>query len=76
MAKRAEINGHRLGIAGTGRAIASAARGLVGDCPERVDMLDRIEADESQPPRRVVAKKIHNEAVRCLMEGDRDDYRD
>src|SRR5262249_24318798 len=46
------------------------------DGSEGIDVPDRIEGDASEPPSRVVAQQMRDEAVRCLMKGDSDDHRD
>ncbi len=43
--------------------------------PERIDMLERIEADPAELPGGIVAKLVGHKGVRGLVEGDGDQER-
>jgi len=39
-------------------------------------VLERIKANSTQPPSRIVAKKMRGEAMRCFVKRDCNNYRD
>jgi hypothetical protein len=76
ISQRLEIDRNRLGIAEQERRAQHQKQRRQQYGAERIDVLERIEADTAQAPSRVVAEHERHEAVRGLVEGDRDDDRD
>jgi hypothetical protein len=44
-------------------------------CTKWVDMLEWVEAHAPEPPGRIVAKEVRDEAMRGLVKSDRDNHR-
>ena len=72
MVEVAEIHRHRLGVAEQERRVREQQHGGQDHGAERVDMLQRVEADAPKLPGGVVTEPVCDKAVRGLMEGDGD----
>ena len=70
----AEFHRHGFGIAEK-EARGEKQHGRKQDRAERIDMLEGVERHPSLILRRGIAEMQRDIAVRCLMEGDRDDHR-
>jgi hypothetical protein len=73
--QRAKVHGNRLGVAKKERDTKQQEHGRQHDRPERIDVLQGIEADPAQPPGRIVAEPVCDKAVRRLVQRDGQDDR-
>jgi len=70
ISERSKIDRHRLGITEQERRAQQHEEAGQQDRPDRIDVLQGIEADASQPPRRLIAKEMRYEAMRRLMKSN------
>jgi hypothetical protein len=59
--QRPEIHRHRLGVAGQEGRSEQEPRAGQDDRPERIDVLQRIEAYAPELPRRVISAQVRDE---------------
>jgi len=71
---RLEIDRNRLGVTEQERRLQKNRSSRPGRQygAERIDVLERIEADTAQAPGRIVAEQARHKAMGRFMEGDRD----
>ena len=67
-----EVDRDRLGVAEQERRMRQQQHARQDHRPERVDMLDRIEAHPAKLPGGIVAELIRHEGMRGLVERDGD----